>query len=448
MKKLSILAVCAAVCIVGLAHAEVAVPEGFQAKALNQDFGGGFDWLPDGDIIGMYADQNMAENSYIGIIDANGDGVPAGVSKVYDFGKATFGAFVKVSPDGNFALFVDSISYEIFSISLPDHDVTEVIPSSGSFDGAFDLAFIDNGSCYLSANPAWGTTNKILHIDLNSGRVAEVVSIVGTFSGPIDVDDSGNLYYVRNNADYPIIPGEYTLLSFEAGKLANALNGGPVLGMGDAREMASGLNGGYDVAWHASGAVYVSDANNGKIYKITPLSDFAILGAGTGGGFTLLGFRDRDQAFNGGILTDAALCAGYMDVFGGSTPPNIFRITPLAPELGVAVHGISYFSGDSLSVTVSIQRDIPIAFDGYIVFAGPGGVTYSWKDASVTEGIKPYVKAIPGLVAPYKEPVATLTVSEGTPIGEWAVYAAILRAGDKAVAANALAIESANFTVD
>ena len=82
MKQRIIFAMLAVVCIVGLAQAGINVPAGFQSEALSQDFGGGFDWLPNGDIIGMYADPNMAENSYIGIIDANGDGAPAAVAKV------------------------------------------------------------------------------------------------------------------------------------------------------------------------------------------------------------------------------------------------------------------------------------------------------------------------------------------------------------------------------
>ena len=448
MRYLMGVTILAIMCSVGIAQAGIDVPDGFQSIPLNQDFGGGFDWLPNGDIIGMYADQNMAENSYIGIIDGNGDGIPAAVTKVYDFGKATFGSFVKVNPDGTSALFVDSITYQIYSIDLADYDVTEVVPSSGSFDGAFDLAFINDRNCYLSANPAYGTTNKILHLDLNSSAIKEVASIDHTYSGPIDADDSGNVYYVKNSAHFPVQPGDFTLLSFAAAKLENALSGGPVLGMGDAQTIAPGLNGGYDVAWHTSGAVYVSDANNGKIYAISPRSDFASLGAGMGGGFTVLAFRDREQPFNAGILTDAALCAGYMDVFGGPTPSNLYRITPLAPELGVALNRMTYTTGDTLSAEVSIGRDIPIRFDGYVVFVGPGGITYSCQGASLPEGIKPYVKNNPPLPQPYQGIVTTFTIPAGTPVGEWTIYAAVLRAGDKALVENALAINSATFSIE
>jgi hypothetical protein len=448
MKKLIVFAALAVVCAVGLAQAAVEVPDGFQSEALNQDFGGGFDWLPNGDIIGMYADQNMLENSYIGIIDANGDGEPAALSKVYDFGYATFGGFVKVSPDGSFALFIDSMSYQIFAISLPDYDVTEVVPSSGSFDGAFDLAFIDDQNCYVSANPTWGTTNKILHVDLNGSKVVEIASIDDTFSGPLDVDYSGNLYYVKGKANYPPEAGDFTLLSFEAGKLQNALQGGSVLGLNDAEEIVANLDGGYDVAWHASGAVYVSDANNGKIYKIASVSDFATLSSGTGGGFTILAFRNRDQSFEANVLTGAELCAAYMDAHGGPTPPNVYRIAPVAPELGVAVDRIEYQAGDSLAVEVSIQRDIPIPFDGYIVFVGPGGIAYSCSGASFAKGIKPYVTAVPSLKQPYRIVLASLEIPQGTPSGNWSVYAAILKAGAAAKASNALAIESAGFVIE
>ena len=82
MRYLMGVTILAIMCSVGIAQAGIDVPDGFQSIPLNQDFGGGFDWLPNGDIIGMYADQNMAENSYIGIIDGNGDGIPAAVTKV------------------------------------------------------------------------------------------------------------------------------------------------------------------------------------------------------------------------------------------------------------------------------------------------------------------------------------------------------------------------------
>ncbi len=434
--------------VIPYVSAQINVPNGFEAAALNQDFGGGFDYLPNGDIIGMYADLNMIKNSYIGIIDANGDGVPASVQKVYDFGSAVFGGFCNVSPDGSFAIFVDSLNYKVYSISLPDYNVSEIVPTSGSFDGAFDLAFIDDGACYISANPAWGTTNKILHLNLNTNALVEIVSVDNTFSGGIDVDSGGNLYYVKSKANFPPQAGDYSVHSFQASELGTTLGGGGVLGIDDAQELASGLNGGYDVAWHASGDLYVSDPNDGKIYKIASVSDFATLDTGIGGGFTHLAFYKREQVFGTDALTQAKLAVGYLDDLGGPTPANIYQINPVAPPLGVAANGTTFSPGDQLVVSIAVQQQVSVPFDGYVVFVGPAGITYSSTPRGFEKGIKAYISDVPGLQQDFERDVVDLAIPQTAPVGSWTVYTGIVSAGATATPANALAIDSIEITVE
>ena len=413
MKKLLVAALMSAF-VVASAHAQINVPGGFESAALGQNFGGGFDYLPNGDIIGMYVDPNMGDPSYVGIIDANGDGDPATVNKVHDFGAAIFGSFCKVSPDGSIALFVDSAASpdKVYSMALDNYDVSDVALAGGSFDGWYDLAFIDSSRCYVSANPGGlgVTTNKIMHLNLNTGVLKDVIAINNTPSGAIDVDNDGNLYYVKSTYNWPAQPGDFRLFSFTAAKLASVLAGAPVLGEGDGAKIIA-LDGGNDVAWHISGLIYVSDANNGKLYQVQPLSDFAILGEGIGGGFTHLAFFERDEAFDANTSTQAKLAAGYTDDWGGSTPSNVYQINPIQPDptptptppLGVEPGPMS--AGSSFTFIIYLAQDINDAFDYYLLADTQFGAYTLYLNGEVEKGITALYRNIQGFKEPF---VATI----------------------------------------
>jgi len=447
---------------VGAAAGEIQVPAGYQAAALGQNFMGGFDYLPDGDMIGMYTDPLAIDNAYIGIVDANGDGSPADIEK-FDLGQPMFGAFVKVNPDGKSALFeeysLSTYTYAINRMDLSTHAVTELAPISGSFDGAFDLAFIDDGQCYISANPLGGTTNKIFHMDLSTRILTEVASIENTYSGGIDVDSDGNLYYVKGKANYPVEPGDFSVLKFDGATLDQALAGSIVLDAGDAETVAAGLDGGYDIAWHSSGAIFVSDSNNGKIYQVAPQATFASLLPGVTGGFMVMAFFNRENVFTPDTCTNAVLAAGYLDLPGGAGRPDVYQIRstlpgepdvvsdPLLVSVGPGANGLSEFSaGDRFVLTVSAQPTDRM-FDAYIVFIGPGDEFYSLTGSGIVEGIVAYLRKAPGLATAYSADILDVTLGEGIPAGGWRVYAALLPAKAHAAVENAFAIYSADFTI-
>ena len=435
-------------CVMAATMTEGAIqmPSGYEAETLGQNFAGGFDYLPNGDIIGMYVDTTGAVNSYIGVVDADDDGAPAGVEKKYDFGGNVWGAFVKVSPDGSFALFGESSTYKVRRMDLSSpYAVTELTPASGSFDGAYDLAFIDSTHCYVSANPA-GATNKIYYLDVAARSLTEVVSVDHTYSGGIDVDDEGNLYYLRNTDTWPIPDtGAFTLFKFGHTDLESALAHGAALTPSEAQQIAI-LDGGVDVAWHSSGDLYVSDNHHGKIYRLSPLTGFATLSTDIAGGFSILAIYKREQSFAPDTWTSAKLAAAYADEFGGPTRADIYLIAPVQPAIGMVANAASFGAGDRFVLSVAVQPTTQ-PFDAYVVLKGPG-VVYSLTQKGLVKGLSAFVAGVPGLKQAVTKDLIDMSMPANVPAGTWTVYAGLMPEGTAPSPANALALDSIEIAIE
>ncbi|MEJ2744901.1 MAG: hypothetical protein P8123_04340, partial [bacterium] len=427
---------------VTIAHGAIQVPSGYEAEALGQNFMGGFDYLPNGDIIGMYADPLFAENSILGVIDANGDGIPAEFDKKYEFGIPVWAGFVKVSPGGGIVLFGESSTYKLYVLDLATYAVTELTPVSGSFDGAYDLAFVDDDHFFLSANPAYGTTNKVYRGDL-SGNLQEVISVASTYNSGIDVDDSGNLYFLKYGVVVPPPAGGCPLLRFAREDIDAVVQGAPVLGEGDATEIAR-LDGSFDVAWRSSGDFFVSDANNGKVYDVTStgeVSDFATLAGDPYEGFRVLAIYRRDQSFNPGESTIAELAVDYLPL-SSANPLDTYRITTTgAVPIRALVNSTILPEGSQFIVTV-VAQPTTTPFDGYVVLIGPGGTAYSLTPNGLTKGVAAYAKGVPGVGQEFKKRVLDLKVPGNVPAGVWTVYAGLMPEGTPPSPSKALALDS------
>jgi hypothetical protein len=415
---------------------------------------GGVDYLPNGDIIGMYADPQMNENAYIGIIDANGDGIPAGVQRVYEFGQPSFGVAVRVSPDGRRVVFGDStnMNFRLYSMDMASFQVTEISPAGSSFEGAFDLAFIDDGHCYVSANPGSfpAINNSIFHLDIASGELKEIILVNGTFAGPVDVDDGGNLYYVRGQAHFPPQAGDFSVLRFDAAKLSSALGGAPVLGPVNADMVATGLNGGYGVAWHSSGDVFVSDANNGNIYRVTAAgaaSDFASLAGDPYEGFNALCMYRREQSFSAGQPSAAEIAVNYLP-FSSANPLDTYRITTTGTlPIRSAVNATVLTANSQFILTITAQPT-GTPFDAYVVLVGPAGIAYSATPKGIASGIAKYTSSPSGLGTEFKGQVLNVTVPATASRGTWTVYAGMVPAGARPSPASAFALDTIQVIVE
>jgi len=447
MRRIFLVALALCALASSLADGEVVVPSGYSAESLAQNFMGGFDYLPNGDIIGMYTDPNMQKACTLGIIDGNGDGIPAGYEIKYKFNKHMWGAFVRVNPGGTVAVFAVAdwgTNYKVYKMKLGDYSVKEIIPNGGSFDGIFDLAFIDDSHCFLSANAAGGTTNKIWHLDIEKGDLTEVISIEGTYSGPVDLDEEGNLYYVRGKGNFPVKPGDFTLLRFPKASLEDAIKKGEPLAESDAEVIASALDGGYDVAWHSSGTLLVSDANNGKVYAVRQggvVSHFVSLTDQLQGGFTVISLYETEQSSN------AEMALGYLPLLG-SGEPDVYRITSLRPQLRIMVNATTLSADDGFILTV-FMRPTTVSFDAYIVIAGPGGTAYSALPGNrLVPGVEAYASAVPGLAQEVKVKAIEKIIPDSAPEGKWTIYAGAVPTGRRPSVANAIALDTLDIMIE
>ena len=442
MRLAIMLGIIAVACV---ASGAVQVPEGYKASAINQNCGGGIDYLPDGDIIGMYMDLAYTANSYIVRVDANADGSPATAELLYDFGAPVYGSFIRVSPDGGFALFGESTSGTIYRMNLSDNAVQPV--KTVAFN--YDLAFIDSGNCYLSASPGgFGSPNIIYHWNLTSDERTEVVRISDAPSGPISVDAQGNLYYVKGTLDFPAPPASCKLLRFSQSALSAVLNGAPKLGEGDAVQLAI-LDYGYDIVWHSSGALFVSDSNKGKIYKVGTdgkVSDFCVRAAGSSDSYTYLALYSRDSSFGPNESTPAKLAFAYTDWATASAVYQVTSIAPPAPEaIQLNCNGKIFHAGDRFALSIAVQPTTQ-PFDAYVVFRGPG-VSYSLTPRGLVKGVKAYAVAVPVLRQAVTKDLLDMPIPAGVPAGTWTIYAGLMPKGTAPSPTKAFALDSVEVTV-
>jgi len=106
----------------------------------------------------------------------------------------------------------------------------------------YDLDFGPSGELYVSANPGFAG-NRIERIDPAQGTRETVVQLAGA-SGPVAVDDAGNVYTVDVPASFPPPPGSYSVLRYTAAQIAFAASSGTPLTANEARIVRAGLDGG------------------------------------------------------------------------------------------------------------------------------------------------------------------------------------------------------------
>jgi hypothetical protein len=258
----------------GLAQVSASVASGFQSSVADANLAGGFSYLPNGDVIGFT--QDYVNGPALIRFDANGDGLPVGKTKVLkQLTSFDFGAFVEVSPSGAFALAgIGGSASTIFHVDLATDTVTDFVDAPGNYD----VAFIDESKFYLSANPGGfdpSLPNVISLVQVANPVAGEpVAEIFNAPSGPIVLNDMGDIYYIKGTFIYPPPPNSSALLKFKSADLAMAAGSSPPLG-----ETASTLNipldGGYDLAYHSlnngGGEVFISTVKE-TIFRLTESS--------------------------------------------------------------------------------------------------------------------------------------------------------------------------------
>lgn len=146
-----------------------------------------------------------------------------------------FPSFVRIAPDGSTAYIGESSSGQIWSVDLGSGGLTALANLTFNFDLAFDT---DPGFAYVSAATGGFGFNSVHRMDLSSGATTEVASVTG-FSGPLAVDDFGDVLLARLSGQFPAPAGSADILRFDDADL----DGGTVLSEADATVSFGGLNG-------------------------------------------------------------------------------------------------------------------------------------------------------------------------------------------------------------
>lgn len=237
-------------------------------KLTPNNVGGGLSHLADGDILAFTFD--FAGTTLVRI-DANGDNIPEEGTRILAQFPSLYGDFVRVSPNGKFALAGVSggSSDDIYKIDL----TAETVIYYTTITGNFDLAFISNEQAYISYNsPLYTAPNRIDLLEINDSPTRKtVIETASPYSGPIALNSSGDLYYVGTN---PSTFAGY-LLKFSAAQLANAVSTGTPLVDSDSSITAVPLSGGYNLAYHqinpTIGELFYTDFSS-DLYRINEIS--------------------------------------------------------------------------------------------------------------------------------------------------------------------------------
>lgn len=378
----------------------VAIDPAYNVSTLAPNVAGGFSHLPDGDILALTSD--FANGPTLLRIDRNGDGIPAGGVKVLaQFDSSTFPDFVRVAPSGAFAIVgLSGSSDALLRVDLK----TEALSTLLNAPGNYDLAFLDDGHAYLSANPGFFDPSQPSEIDLldlttspPTSRVA--VAIRGVPSGPVALNNAGDLYFVKSTYTFPPPPLSSRLLKFTSSDLAKAVDAGTPLS-----ELNSpidiGIEGGFNLAFHGvgltGGELYFTNFGPAifrmkeqtltaeKFLTVTNPQDAA---------FTYLSFYQPTGVFDLSAPSASVLAASLAtDSF---TKNSLLEVRPLrffakgtVPAAAQAVTG-----GGTLTVVMERVADGPVRYK--VKIKGPNGKSRS-KSKTSSSSVVTFTRLKPG----------------------------------------------------
>ena len=162
------------------------------------------------------------------------------VSTLGDLGSFSFPSFVAIAPDESFAVAGESSTDRIFRVDLVAQTVTPIASLKFNFDLAFD---VDPGTAYVSAAlGGFNMGNEIVRLDTATGTT-EIVAHVPGPSGPLAIDDAGDLFYVTQYPFWPPPLESAAMIRWTADELA-AAHANDQLGLVDSDRVTKKLHGG------------------------------------------------------------------------------------------------------------------------------------------------------------------------------------------------------------
>lgn len=230
--------------------------EGYQStfRAM-PDYAGGMTYLDDGSL--AYFDTFGGTDL---LLEQDGQ-----VTTLLQLASPSFVSFiVQVRPDA--LLFGESSGGQVWLVPL-DTSVAPTLLATVVFN--YSAVAWDADTALISAKVGGFSTpnNDILALDLNTGGTDTIALIPGS-SGPIAVDDSGDLYYATASATFPQPPGYADVLRFDRAEVDAAF--GPTnLADTDADIVWSGLDAAGTITFDSDGDLFALDWANNQVVEIS-----------------------------------------------------------------------------------------------------------------------------------------------------------------------------------
>lgn len=312
------------------------------------------------------------------------DGLSA--QSLLTFASSTFGSFT--APIGSTrVLFGESSNGGLWSVPL-DGSGAQLITNL-TFN--YDAVLLDDDRALVSAKLGGfaAANNDVVFVDLLTGGTQTVAQFPGA-SGPLAIDDAGDIYYATASNQYPAPPGSVDVLRIARASVDAAIQNSQVLGVADATLVVSGLDAVGDMVFDDDGDLFYVDWFNGAIGEIN--------GA------------DTAQAAVGPAIADyagAGVSPGALQFLPASSPvPQVFE--PFQPAGGtLRIYETDYFSAWQQRIlraarpalTTSIASPIPAGAFSLDVSSGPAS-GLAIVLLATTSATGPLTLTVPGFEAP------------------------------------------------
>jgi len=197
----------------------------------------------------------------------------------------------------------------------------------------YDAVAFDADHALVSAKTTGFATNDndVVLVDLTTGATQNVAVLPGA-SGPLAIDDDGDVYYATSSLAFPTPAGSADVLRFPRALVDQAVANQAVLTGSDAQLVIGGLDAASDLAFDDDGDLFFSDYVNLRIGEIDGAT-----GANAGAPHTLVDYAA------------ASVGAATLQFVPGAGGPQ--RFEPFQPTGGqLVVFETDYFSQSRLRV--------------------------------------------------------------------------------------------------
>ncbi len=180
------------------------------------------------------------------------------------FASYTFGSFT-TAIGATKVLFGESSNGGIWSVPL--NGLAPQLIATVPFN--YDAVMLDDDRALVSAKTGGFASpdNDVMFVDLITGQTQLLAQFPGA-SGPLTVDNTGNVYYATSPATFPAPTGTVTVLRLTSTDIDNAIATSTVLGIANAQIVIAGLDAAGDLAFDDDGDLFFVDWLNNRIGEI------------------------------------------------------------------------------------------------------------------------------------------------------------------------------------